>query len=304
MGSIAILIGATAIGFAPIFAKLAVDYDRGSPLALSPTSAAFWRLSLSCPIFWLLYLFNRRRRVSSAKGFSPIVFLPGLFFALDLSLWHWSFEFTSLANSSLEVNLSIVVVAVLSYFIFGEKLTSAFVVGSAIAFAGLVGLVGADFQVSDDKWFGDLLGLATALCYGSYLLAVKVAATRVHVSLVMALATTTASVLILLQEVIIFSGHIFPQTWQSWLSVGLLALVSQVGGQGVIAWGMTRVKASYAAILLLIQPVVTALMSWVILEQELSSLQLLAMCLMLFGIHIAKKGVATDIGKSVPTPNC
>ena len=73
--------GAVAIGFAPIFVRLA---------STGPIATAFWRMALAVPILWMLV--KRQNDGSSALLHfrSPLVWLAGFAFALDLATWHIS----------------------------------------------------------------------------------------------------------------------------------------------------------------------------------------------------------------------
>src|SRR6266568_828504 len=92
---ICLLAGGCAIAFAPIFVRLA---DTG------PVASAFWRAALAVPLLWV-WVFIRGTRADLHRPTFPI-FLAGLFFALDLGVWHWSILWTSVANSTLLANLA------------------------------------------------------------------------------------------------------------------------------------------------------------------------------------------------------
>jgi drug/metabolite transporter (DMT)-like permease len=95
---IALVFGACAIGFAPIFVRMT---ETG------PAAAGFWRLLLALPILALLAL----RDGGGVKTLpSKAVLLAGLFFAMDLSFWHYGVTLTSVANATVLTNLSPVVV--------------------------------------------------------------------------------------------------------------------------------------------------------------------------------------------------
>ena len=104
----ALIFGAVGIACAPIFVRLS---------EVGPTATAFWRLALALPFLWLWTelgvglgvggLAPRLPRRRTLLG----VTLAGLFFAGDLAFWHWSIGFTSVANSTLLVNLAPVFVA-------------------------------------------------------------------------------------------------------------------------------------------------------------------------------------------------
>ena len=82
--------GAVAIGFAPIFVRLT---------STGPIATAFWRMALAVPVLWMLV---SRQNISMSIAFrSPLIWLAGLAFALDLSAWHFSIRLTSVTNATL-----------------------------------------------------------------------------------------------------------------------------------------------------------------------------------------------------------
>jgi drug/metabolite transporter (DMT)-like permease len=221
--------------------------------------------------------------------------LPGLFFALDLGTWHWSFEFTSVANATLEANLAIVFVAFASWLWLKERFTWLFPVGAGLALVGMAVLVGPSFQRPEanagatDAWIGDLMGLSVALFYTGYQLSIKNLVGRFPVLTVMTASTATCA-LFLLVGVLISPGRLVPVTWQAWALVAALALIAQVFGQGLIAYGMRRLPVGLASVVLVAQPVMAALLGWALLGQALAARQIGAGLLVLAGIYLARRG--------------
>ena len=84
--------------------------------------------------------------------------------------------------------------------------------------------------------------------------------------------------------------QLVPRTWEAWSAVVALALVSHVGGQGLIAYAMGHLPASFATLSLLVQPVVTATISWILFAQALSPLQIGGGVLVLGGLVVAQRG--------------
>src|SRR5687767_13575938 len=88
----ALLLGATAIGLAPIFVRIS---DVG------PITTAFYRLFLALPVLGLWWWFERGKRAPSFDASTwRWLFVAGLCFAGDLSVWHWSILTTSVANAT------------------------------------------------------------------------------------------------------------------------------------------------------------------------------------------------------------
>lgn len=290
---IALFLGACGIGLAPVFPKLAFDAEQQLPGGgIGMIATAFWRTALAAPLFWWLH----RRAAPAASAVrrrpSALLWLPGVAFAADLAAWHKAFEYTTLANATLLANLASIFVAAVGYLWLRERIGMGFVLGAAVAFAGTSVLLGVDLAQGRDPLIGDLLGLLTACFYASYLLLVKVLRREFTAAHIMAYASSVAAVGLLF--IAWLSGEqLVPQTSEAWSAVVALALVSHAGGQGLIAYALAHLPASFATLSLLVQPVVTATVSWWLFAQALSPLQIGGGVLVLAGLAVARRGTAS-----------
>ena len=290
---IALLLGACGIGLAPVFSKLAFDAEQHLPGGgLGMIAAAFWRTALAAPLFWWLHA----RSTSAGRGADSLrrtrlLWLPGVAFAGDLAAWHKAFEFTTLANATLLANFASILVAVAGYVWLRERLGWTFALGAAAAFAGAGVLLGVDFGRGRDPLIGDALGLLTACFYAAYLLSVKVLRRDFAVAHLMAYSTSVAAAGLLI--IAYASGEqVVPRTMEAWSAVVALALVSHAGGQGLIAYALAHLPAGFATLSLLVQPVVTAAVSWILFAQVLSPLQIAGGLLVLAGLAVARRDTA------------
>ncbi len=64
----------------------------------------------------------------------------------------------------------------------------------------------------------------------------------------------------------------------------------QVGGQGLIIFGLGRTPAAIAGVLILVQPVTAAAISWQLFEEPLNTFQGFGALLILAGVMIAQRG--------------
>ena len=150
-------------------------------------------------------------------------------------------------------------------------------------------LLGVDFGRGRDPLVGDALGLLTACFYAAYLLLVKVLRRDFGVAHLMAYSSSVAAagLLIIAQA----SGEqVVPRTVEAWSAVVALAFVSHAGGQGLIAYALAHLPAGFATLSLLVQPVVTAAVSWILFAQVLSALQIGGGLLVLAGLAVARRG--------------
>ena len=278
-----LIIGALCIGLAPIFVRLT---DVG------PTSAAFWRLALASPL--LLLAWSR-----SPEPLRWRLLWPGLLFAGDLAVWHQSIHITSVANATLLANLQPAIVAVISVLFLGVRLSRGFVIGLLLAMSGAVILMADSLSVSPEHFAGDLLGVLTACFYAGYILTVAAARRSHHVVSVMAAATLVGAMV--LAPIALASGEVFwPASLSGWLMLGGLALISHIGGQGLIAWSLRHLSTQFSSVSLLIQPVAAALFAWLLLAEPFGPWQALGGAIVLGGILICRR--STPTGQAPATP--
>jgi drug/metabolite transporter (DMT)-like permease len=278
----ALLVGAAAIAFAPIFVRLSDT---------SPTASAFWRVALSVIPLWSWVLVAGRN-----QGAAPIQGLPwkalvlaGLFFAGDLAVWHVSIRYTSVANSTLEANFAPLFVTLGAWLLFRQKVSRLFLIALGVTLAGGVLLVGPNFGGNDKALLGDALGVLTAVFYASYFLALKSATGTASTARIMAVNTSVAA-LALLPYALLTADTFLPQSLNGWLVLAGLALIPHVAGQSLIAFGFAHLPASFSAVSLLLQPVLAAIYAWVLLGEGMSPLQIAGGLVVLLGIYLAKRG--------------
>ena len=275
--------GGCAIAFAPIFVRLA---DTG------PVASAFWRTALAVPFLWAWVA--KTPLPSAPAPFDPrpsrAMWAAGFFFALDLGVWHWAIVWTSVANSTLLANLASIYVTLMGWLIWKQRVSRVFLVGMVMALAGMFVLVGPNFASGGRAFAGDVLAALTAIFYGSYMLAIKVARDAgASTARIMAWSTTISAIALL--PFAVFSPQPFwPSSGHGWLVVLGLALVTQILGQGLIAYAFAHLPASLSSVSLLIQPVLAALFAWALFGETMEPAQLAGGAIVLAGIWIARRG--------------
>lgn len=283
----ALLAGATGIGFAPIFVRLSQT---------GPTATAFYRLLFALPFLWLWASWDSRgvgaAKPSTGREWGTIG-VTGLLFTADLSIWHWSLQFTTVANSTLITNVAPVFVTLGAWVMFGERVTRRFFAGMALALAGAVLLVGTSYSLSARHLWGDFLSILSAGFYAGYLLALKRLRQSFSTPVSMAWAGLVSAAGF--GVVAWLSGDaMWPSTARGWWVLAGLALVGHVGGQTLIAYGIGHLPASFSSVSLLWQPVVAALAAWVILSEPLRPIQAAGGGVVLAGIALVSSGKRPD----------
>ncbi len=277
----ALLLGATCIALSPIWVRVS---DVG------PTASAFWRVALAVPLLWALY--GLQSKGESRDWFSDwkLLFAAGLAFAGDLAFWHWSIQFTSVANSTLLANLASLFVTLAVWVIWRQRPSGTFLVGLASALVGVGLLVHTSLDFSPTALLGDALGVITAMFYAWYLLSVKGVRDRGASTLRLMAVTTTVTAAILYPVALASGEDLLPGSAAGWLILLGLAWISHSAGQGLIAYALAHLPAPFSSVSLLFQPVMAAAFAWVLLGEPLVALQVAGAIVVLAGIYLARRG--------------
>ncbi len=286
-----LVVSACVLGLAPILVRLT---ETG------PAAAGFWRFVFAMPL--LLVLTARPKSwAGGGEGIgrpSKWMILAGLFFALDLSFWHYGIVMTSVANATVLCNLTPVVVTLFGWIVFKERPARLFILAIALAMSGAFAMAaGASGAQGTNPLLGDIFSLSVALWYSGYFLAVKQARTTAG-AMRITLWATAIGIPPLAVVSLLLGEDMIPATLAGWgACVGMG--VMHVAGQGGVAWALGKLPASVTAVTILVQPIVAGLLSWWIFGETLTPVQALGGALVLAAIVLAqwssrKPGVPSD----------
>lgn len=273
-GLTALVLGASLLGFAAMLVRWSTP---AGPLAIG-----FYRMAIALPsVAWLAW--RAHRNGSPGTGRARLwAGVAGLCFVADLWMWHTSLHHTSAANSTLLVALAPIWVAVVSVTWMGAKLRKQFWMGVILALAGALVLGFA----KGARWgtgLGELLGALASLAYGAFTLALGRARRDLSApeALFWVILCCTAGFGALgLAQGEAFHGYP-PRAW--WALVGL-GLVVQVVAWWLITWGIGHVPTNLGAMGLMVQPVATVVLGWLLLGESVKPLQGFGTLLVLAGI--------------------
>lgn len=254
---------------------------------LPPINTGFYRVLFSIPIL-LPFIWKDLLHINK-KDFI-VMFLAGVFLAGDLSLWNISFNFTSVANANLLANFTPFIVIPISYFIFNEKLTKYFYSGAILTIIGVIILMIGKIEPNINNFFGDFLALLTSIFYASFLLTVYKLRDRISSAIIM-FVSAFGTVFTLFIVLYITEGIHIPRTIPDLLPLLGLALMSQIMGQGLLAYCLGKVNATLSSLICLTQPIIASFYAYILFDEILSFWEILGMIICIFGVYIAKKTI-------------
>jgi drug/metabolite transporter (DMT)-like permease len=277
-------------------------------MRLADTSAsitALGRCGFALPVLGALALAERRRgapRLSSRSRW--LARLAGLFLAGDLILWSHAIAAIGAGLGTVVTNLQVLIIPLLAWLILDERPRRSLVLASPVMLTGLalVGGLGGPRAYGTDPALGVVYGIGVAILYAIYILMLRQATsargtrpgprgegTRTAVAGVLFEATVGATAGSAAGGLALHDFHL----GHAWPTLGwlvLLALTSQVLGWLLITVSMPRLPAGMIGALLLVQPAGSVALSYVILGERPSVLQLLGVALMLAGLLVAVSG--------------
>ncbi len=288
LGTVVLTLGALAMGASVLFVRLA---DVG------PFASAFWRVALALPPLALWAAL-----AEGAPAFRPdrLSLLAGAFFAGDLFFWHLAILGTTVANATVLATTSPLWITAFAVLVLRQKVSRAGLIGLALCIAGALALVGRSCQFDPQHLPGDAAGLATAVFFAGYFLAVSRARAARSAAAITFVSTATTA-LILLMVALVAEPTLWPASTGGAAALVALALVSQVGGQGLMAVGLAAVPPAFGALVFFLEVASAAVLGALLLNEPLTALQATGGALILAGIVVARPR-ARRAPSAVPPP--
>lgn len=273
---VALLAGNITIAFGPLLVRFA---DSG------PIATGFWRLALATPfLFFVGYRFGFR---FSALGKSTIwlATIAGLFFGVDIVLWHIGIFQTKMANATLFANCASLILVVYGIFV-ARKMPSKWESAAVLfAFVGAALLMGQSLDLSPLHFQGDILSLGAGLTYTVYLVLMMRVRQNTESWGALGMASAVAAV-ILLTASIVAGEQVIPTVW--W-PVLLLAFTSQFFGQGCLTYALPHFSPLVIGLALLFQPALSAAAGWLAFGETLTSMDFTGSALVMIALVLVRK---------------
>ena len=275
-----LLIGATCISFAPIFVKM---------VEAAPAVSAWYRVFLGGHILLLWGLFSRSNRVPLSKAGSGAerselavklkfrgqgrmwifwCIASGLFFALDLAMWHQAIIYSGAGISTFLANLNVFYLTFFGILFLRERLSFRYGLFTFGALLGSLLLIDVTAWAAWSEHYarGIVLGFLTGMAYSGFILCLRQAETSARsLRLVrpLTLGFSSMATAAFLTLAILSSEASMIVTGKDLSILVALALIAQVLGWSLISRALPALPVSISGLLLLLQPVLAAI--WAVL---------------------------------------
>jgi drug/metabolite transporter (DMT)-like permease len=281
----AALAGAVTIAFSGILFRLA---------EVSASTGAFFRCLYALPPLWLLARLEDRRYGPRPSRARLLAVCAGVFFAVDLVLWHNSIEAVGAGLATVLGNTQVLLVGLLAWMLLGERPSGRALASIPIAFLGVVLISGVleDGAYGSDPTRGVVYGVLTGVAYAGFLLTLRQGSMDLR-RIAGPLYDATLASTVVVAAIGIALGELDPVPhWEAQVWLLLLALSSQVLGWLLITISLPRLPAVLTSILLMLQPLLAVLFAALLVDERPSSLQLAGAGAILVGVLLASSARA------------
>lgn len=244
--------------------------------AVTPVTAAFFRCAYALPLLGALWGWENYRLGPLPRRSRKLAWAAGVFFALDLVLWHHSIAAVGAGLATVLGNLQILLVGFAAWALLGERPHRGLIAALPLVLVGVVlisGQVGGE-AFGEDPVAGLGFGLFTSVAYAAFILVLRQAAYDLRrVGGPLFHATVVAAAACLAYGVV--TGRFqMPTERQSHGWLLSLALLPQVAGWLLISVSLPRLPAALTSMILLLQPIGAMFLGAAILQESPSSIQM------------------------------
>ena len=235
---------------------------------VGPVAVGFWRLALALPLLIAIGALVGQPARWPRPALVWAIAAAALFYTADLACWNIGIRMTKLGNATLFGNFASFAFAAWGLWLARRLPTRTQALALSLAATGCALLISGSAELSIRNLHGDLLALVAGILYAGYLIFVERARTELAPVPILILATAFSAALLLPISAIL-GERIWPNDWTP---LFVIALTSQVIGQGLLVYAIGTFSPLIVGLALLAQPAIAAGIGWFFYDEHLSTL--------------------------------
>jgi drug/metabolite transporter (DMT)-like permease len=292
-----ILVGIPSLSTAAILIKFSEQY-------IGPNATVLNRFFLATIMFGIWKVILKITAHSSENSSIPspssyttfdilLLILSAFVTSISHISWVWSLTETSVSNANLLHNAVPIFATFGGWLFLGQRFDKKFLIGMFLSITGVIAIGVQDLQTSADQLFGDTLALLSAVFLGANFLVTEKLRDKFSAVDIL-LWSCFLRVLLLFPITLATEEKIYPSSLEEWLPVFCLALFCQVIGIGIISYCLKQFSSGFVSLFLLLEPLITTALAWLIFSEHLDVFDFLAFTLVLSGLYIIKSGQGAE----------
>jgi drug/metabolite transporter (DMT)-like permease len=240
---------------------------------------ALWRM-IAVSLLWNALLWRTHRRVTRADV--RRVWVPGVFFGLNLAVFFAGATHNSVANAALIGALAPFLIVPLGAWWFGEYIRPRAIGFAAIAFGGVALVLFSAPAGGDASLEGNVFGVIAMLLLVAYVTSTRHLRREMDVTTFMATICPIAAVAVL--PLALVHGGVFGLSATGWAFTAILTLTSGVMAQGLLVYSQRTIQIGTIGIAQQLQPALAVVWSSLLLAEVINGRQALGIAVVVAGL--------------------
>jgi drug/metabolite transporter (DMT)-like permease len=276
------VLSAKALGVLAVVG-LVVAFSLSSTLVKRAESpgvlVAFWRM-VAVSLVWNALLWSTGRRITGRDVRQ--VYLPGIFFGLNLAVFFAGATHNSVANAALIGSLAPFLIVPVGAWLFAEYIDPRALVFAVLAFGGVALVLFNAPPNGDASLEGNVFGFIAMLLLVAYVAATKHYRRDMDVTTFMATICPIATVAVL--PLALAHGDVFGLSRTGWIFTLILTLTSGVAAQGLLVFAQKSIQIGTIAIAQVAQPALAVVWSYLLLAEVINARQAIGIAIVMCGL--------------------
>ena len=240
---------------------------------------AFWRM-VAVSLVWNALLWSTGRRITGRDVRQ--VYLPGIFFGLNLAVFFAGATHNSVANAALIGSLAPFLIVPVGAWLFAEYIDPRALVFAVMAFGGVALVLFSAPPNGDASLEGNVFGFIAMLLLVAYVAATKHYRREMDVTTFMATICPIATLAVL--PLALAHGDVFGMSRTGWIFTLILTLTSGVAAQGLLVFAQKTIQIGTIAIAQVAQPALAVVWSYLLLAEVVNYRQAIGIAIVMCGL--------------------
>jgi len=240
---------------------------------------AFWRL-VTVSLAWnvVLWCTGRRVRLRDVRA----VWLPGIFFGLNLAVFFSGATHNSVANAALIGSCAPFLIVPVGAWLFREYLSPGALVFALLAFGGVALVLLSAPPGGDASLEGNVFGVIAMLLLVSYVASTRYFRREMDVTTFMATICPIATVAVL--PVAVAHGGALSMSSTGWTYMLILAFTSGITAQGLLVYAQKTIQIGTIGIAQIAQPALAVVWASLLLSEVINARQMTGIAIVMTGL--------------------
>src|SRR3954454_22792465 len=262
---------------------LVVGFSLSSTLVKRAETAgvlvAFWRLAV-VSLAWNVVLWSTGRRVTMRDV--RAVWVPGIFFGLNLAVFFAGATHNSVANAALIGSCAPFLIVPVGAWLFRENIYPRALVFALLAFGGVALVLLNAPPGGDASLEGNVFGVLAMLLLVGYVSSTRYFRREMDVTTFMAAICPIAAVTVL--PIALAHGDVFGMSATGWAFTAVLTLTSGMAAQGLLVYAQKTIQIGTIGIAQQLQPALAVVWASLLLGEVINGRQAAGIAIVVAGL--------------------